>query len=89
MRQHGETKLFTLPNNLMPGILTKRDWKFSARRKTAIDQVHDGIVLFAENMPRENFNNNKLSDVSHNFFPINSMDQIRQDTPNETVDFLE
>ena len=73
----------------MPGILTKRDRKFAETRKTTIDQVHDATVLFTENMPRENFNNNKLNDANRNVFSINSMDQIPQDAPNEVVDFSE
>ena len=36
MSQHGDTKLFTSPNNLMPGILTKRDRKFSETRQQLI-----------------------------------------------------
>lgn len=74
---------------MMPGILTKRDRKFAETRKTTIDQVHDATVLFTENMPRENFNNNKLNDANRNVFSINSMDQIPQDAPNEVVDFSE
>lgn len=73
----------------MPGILTKRDRKFAETRKTTIDQVHDATVLFTENMPRENFNNNKLNNANRNIFSINSMDQIPQDAPNEIVDFPE
>ena len=74
---------------MMPGILTKRDRKFAETRKTTIDPVDDAIVLFKENMPRENFNNNKLNDANRNIFSINSMDQIPQDAPNEIVDFPE
>ena len=74
---------------MMPGILTKRDRKFAETRKTAIDPVDDATVLFKENMPRENFNNNKLNDANRNIFSINSMDQIPQDAPNEIVDFPE
>ena len=74
---------------MMPGILTKRDRKFAETRKTTIDPVDDATVLFKENMPRENFNNNKLNDANRNIFSINSMGQIPQDAPNEIVDFPE
>ena len=74
---------------MMPGILTKRDRKFAETRKTTIDPVDDATVLFKENMPRENFYNNKLNDANRNIFSINSMDQIPQDAPNEIVDFPE
>ena len=70
------------------GILTERDRELLESRKTTIDQIHDERVLFVEHMPKENYNNNKLNDISHNIFTINSLDQIPQDAPDETVGFL-
>ena len=88
MRQHSDTEFITLLNNLRVGILTERDRELLESRKTTIDQSHDETVLFAENMPKENYNNNKLDYISHNIFTINFRDQIRQDVPEETVGFL-
>ena len=50
MRQHGDTDFMTLHNNLRVGILTVRDRQLLESRKTAIDQIHDETVPFAENM---------------------------------------
>ena len=66
MRQQGDTEFITLLNNLRVGIFTERDKEFLETKKTTIDQFHDGKVLFAEIMPKENYNNNKLNDISHN-----------------------
>ena len=88
MRQHSDTEFITLLNNLKVGILTERDRELLQSRKTTIDQIHDAIVLFAENMPKEYYNNNKFNDISHNNFAINALDQIPQDAPDETVGFL-
>ena len=58
------------------GILTEIDMELLEARKTTIDQVDDRTFLFAENMLNENCSNNKLNNISHNIFIINSMDQI-------------
>ena len=70
------------------GILTEIDMELLEARKTTIDLVDDRTFLFAENMFNENCSNNKLNNISHNIFIINSMDQIPQDAPNEIVGFL-
>ena len=88
MKQHGDTEFITLLNNLKVGILTESDRELLQSRKTTVDQIHDETVLFAENMPKEYYNNNKFNDASHNSFAINSLDQIPQDAQDETVGFL-
>ena len=39
-------------------------------------------------MPKESYNNNKLNDITHNIFSINSVDQTPQVASDETNAFL-
>ena len=60
---------------------------WETRNKT-IDQVHDRIVLLAENMAKKYCNDNKLNDISHNIFATSSMNQIPQIVLHETAGFV-